>query len=314
MGWSWGGAGGGALSGAQMGSSFGPWGTVIGGVAGGLIGAFTGGKKKAAQNAPGGAYGIDPFEILNQYAPSLLSGGQEQDIVNRLLTFNDLPTSPLGVASRDTLMDRLDPNFVPQFFRNDVLNPFLNAQFRLGREQMGKDTEAAEAQFQRLGAYFTPDLPQFTQQIRERQNLNEQDFLGNLGFQGAQIAEQLRTDAIARALGLETQTANVLDQLQARQAQRINQQLGFLTGGNIGDQLFGPQPESTNPLGFIAGGGLNNTISGLFNGQGGQGGIMSLFSNNGQQGGGGWGSYMSLLSQFMNQNQSTQNKQSFFPQ
>ena len=238
--WDWGGAGGGAAKGAVAGSMFGPWGTGIGAVAGGLFGGFSGGQDS------GGA-GQNPF-LVNTLGP-LLDSGQEDEIIRRLMSFNDLPSSPLGQQSRQLLQQRMSPDFMPQFFRNETLNPFLQAQFRLGREQLGRDVTQAQDQFQRMGAYFSPDLPQFTNRLTERQNLAEQDFLGNLGFRGAEVAEQLRTDALARALGLESVTGGVLDQLIGRQNQREATELGFFGGLQGGE---GTETQS-DPLGFLSG-------------------------------------------------------------
>lgn len=247
MPFNWGGAGGGAAAGAQVGSSFGPWGTGLGAIAGGIFGGL--GKKKG-QSMP------DPYDF------ALFNRGTEQDIIGRLMSFNDTPNQPLGQSARGVLMNRMSEDFIPQFFRNDVLNPFLNAQFRLGREQVGRDLTTAQEQFQRMGAYFTPDLPKFMQNINERQNLNEQDFLGNLGFRGAEVAEQLRTDAIARSLGLEQVTAGVMDQLLGRQAQRF----GFAS--DIGAIDFSQPEAGMDPFGFLAGGGFDpfiDSIGGMFN-------------------------------------------------
>lgn len=255
MAFDWGGAGGGAAAGARIGSIFGPWGTALGGLGGGIFGGLFGRGKSG-----GGGGGIDPLQFL---PPELLSSGQEGEIVNRLMTFNDLPNKPLGVLSRQTLMDRLDPKYIPQFFRNDVLNPFLDAQFRLGREQLGRDVTAAEAQFQRLGAYFTPDLPQFTNRLTERQNLNEQDFLGNLGFRGAELAESLRTDALSQALGLEQVTQGGLEQLISLNNQRYGLRNSFFNGTDV----FSVPEAGTDPYGFIAGGGIDpllESIGGTF--------------------------------------------------
>ena len=201
----------------------------------------------------GGDEGGGGGEIdLDQYPKirSILSPEQQDEIVSRLLSFNDTPNQPLGTQSRDVIMQRLQPGYVPQFFRPETLNPFLQAQFRLGREQLERDVTKSEDQFQRLGAFFSPDLPAFTQRLRERQNLSEQDYLGNLGFQGATLAESLRTDALARALGLETQTAGVLDQLLGRQQQIDAANLGFQSN-IIGYNTDSTQMNRTDPTGFL---------------------------------------------------------------
>jgi len=184
--------------------------------------------------------------FFDQFYRDLLSGGQEQDIVKFLMGFNDSPTSPLGQASRSTLQERLDPNWIPQFFRPDVLNPFVNAQFRLGREQLGRDQTSQQDLFQRMGAFFTPDLPQAQSRLSERQNLNEQDFLANLGFQGGTLAEQLRTNALDQAFGLEKTSASILDQLLGRQNER------FSMGANLFSNL---DRNNTARLSGIDGGG-----------------------------------------------------------
>lgn len=277
MPFSWSGAGGGALAGAQLGSIFGSVGTGIGAIGGGLFGGF--GRSRSGGSGGGSrGGGLNPFDYL---PPELLSGGQENEVVRRLLMFNDTPDQPLGVTSRQALMERIGPNFVPQFFRNDILNPFLQAQFRLGREQLGRDQINQEAQFQRLGAYFSPDLPLATQRLTERQNLAEQDFLGNLGMQGANIAEQLRTDALARALGLESTTQGGLDALLSLNNQRQQIRTGFLTG-NVA--FPGGEDSTTDPLGFIAGGGLNSTITDLFSRSGAFGGAGGGSDSSGDNG------------------------------
>lgn len=279
MAFDWGGAGSGAMAGAELGSFFPGWGTGIGAVAGGIFGGLFGKKKSS-----GGGGGFDLMQFL---PPELLSGGQEDEVLRRLFTFNDTPDQPMGQLSRQTIMDRLDPNYVPRFFRDDILNPFLQAQFRLGREQLGRDTTAAQEQFQRMGAYFSPDLPDFIGRLTERQNLSEQDFLGNLGFRGAELAETLRTDALARALGLEQVTQGGLEQLIALNNQRYGLRTSFLNGGVTGGDFL--QPEAgIDPYGFIAGGGLDPTIQSIM------GSFFNRSGANGGYGADGGGDFLSL--------------------
>lgn len=221
------------------------------------------------RNGGGGDSGGGGGGASMNFPQSLLSQGQEQDVISRLLKFNDTPDKPLGTASRQALLDRIGPDFIPQFFRNDTLNPFLNAQFRLGREQLSRDTTDAEARFQRLGAYFTPDMPDFMGRLQERTNLNEQDFLANLGFRGAEVSENLRTDAIAKALGLESVTAGVMDALLGRATQRIGAQAGFAQGLGL---EAGPSNGLAEGLGLglgsIFGGGITGTGEGTGSGGG----------------------------------------------
>jgi len=215
--------------------------------------------------------------------PPLLSGEQRAGAVQGLQSFQDLPTAPIGQAGRGVLQERLDPNFVPFAFQPNVLNPFVQSSFRLGREQLERDIGAQQAFAQQQGGFFSPDLPQLQQQTRERQNLNEQDFLNNLLFQGGQLRETLTTDALARAFGLESQTAGVLDSLLARDLQsqqlRANTQLGAAsaipisttTGGFGGQDLLGGlglDQILNDGGGFGGGGGL---------GGGGFGGLEQLF-------------------------------------
>ena len=126
----------------------------------------------------GGGGFVDPQQF------GFLDPAQTAEIVGDLRRFQDFPDRPLGTRGREVLQERLGPDFIPYAFQPSVLNPFVQAQFRLGREQTDRDVSNLEAQAQRLGGFFSPDLPQFSQRIRERQNLNEQDYLSRLLFQG----------------------------------------------------------------------------------------------------------------------------------
>lgn len=187
----------------------------------------------------------DLFNIIEQLR--LLSPEQRQQAIQGLFRFQDFPDSPLGIQGRDVLSQRLSDDFIPRLFRPESLNPFVQSQFRLGREQVGEDIESLEAQLQRQGAFFTPDLTQLSQGIRDEQGLREQDFLSNLLFRGGELAEGLKTDALGRAFGLEQQTASVLDQLLGRDIQSGGLGLGLINsifGGGAAGAFPGQEQSS----------------------------------------------------------------------
>lgn len=235
-----------------------------------LLFPFSSGFSFGGGDDDGGGEGQDPAEFARSFG--ILGPGQQSQIVQDLLRFRDFPDQPLGTRGREVLGERLAPEFIPYAFRPDVLNPFVQAQFRLGREQLGQDVERQRELFQRQGAFFTPDLQRAEGRLSERQNLNEQDFLKNLLFQGGLLRENLATDALGRAFGLEQNTAGVLSDLLEKN----------LTGVGIGAGMI----PSLSEMGYFdqSGGSQIDPMTAIM---GGLGGLSSFFGERrreGQQG------------------------------
>lgn len=219
----------------------------------------------------GGGGGFDISElmgIINQF--KILSPEQQDKIVQDLLTFQDLPGSPLGKSARSLLGERLSPDFTPGFFKEDVRNPFFESLRRPIQETRDQSLEQLESQLQRQGAFFSPDLTKLTQRLFKDFGQQETDIIAPFVFRGAEVGEGLKTDALARVFGLEKQTASVLDQLLGRNLQ------GAQIGSNFVQSLFGGGGGigGFDPAAFAALGG-GAAVAG---GAGGGGGFEEFFA------------------------------------